>query len=111
MTRPRALRTSPSCAGAGECFIIALDAEEANKRAQIYTWTAAHRTYVMQISDEGPVQLFDEGKSRMSSLSRRACYKCGNVGHYAEVCSSSERLCYNCKQPGEHRVFVRLKPC
>ncbi|KHN95233.1 zinc knuckle domain containing protein [Metarhizium album ARSEF 1941] len=32
----------------------------------------------------------------MSSLSRRACYKCGNVGHYAEVCSSSERLCYNC---------------
>ncbi|RWA07353.1 hypothetical protein EKO27_g7752 [Xylaria grammica] len=36
----------------------------------------------------------------MSSLSRRACYKCGNVGHYAEVCSSAERLCYNCKQPG-----------
>lgn len=36
----------------------------------------------------------------MSSLSRRACFKCGNVGHYAEVCSSSERLCYNCKQPG-----------
>ena len=36
----------------------------------------------------------------MSSLSRRACYKCGNMGHYAEVCTSSERLCYNCKQPG-----------
>ncbi|KUI56632.1 Zinc finger protein GIS2 [Cytospora mali] len=36
----------------------------------------------------------------MSSLARRACYKCGNVGHYAEVCSSAERLCYNCKQPG-----------
>lgn len=36
----------------------------------------------------------------MSSLSRRACYKCGNVGHYAEVCTSTERLCYNCKQPG-----------
>ncbi len=34
----------------------------------------------------------------MSSLSRRACYKCGNVGHYAEVCSSAERLCYNCKR-------------
>ncbi|KAJ5180820.1 Zinc knuckle protein, partial [Penicillium capsulatum] len=33
-------------------------------------------------------------------LSRRACYKCGNLGHYAEVCSSTERLCYNCKQPG-----------
>ena len=36
----------------------------------------------------------------MSSVARRACYKCGNVGHYAEVCTSSERLCYNCKQPG-----------
>ncbi|KAK9452285.1 zinc knuckle protein [Limtongia smithiae] len=36
----------------------------------------------------------------MSSLSKRACYKCGNIGHFAEVCSSPERLCYNCKQPG-----------
>ena len=43
-------------------------------------------------------------QNRMSSLSRRACYKCGNVGHYAEVCSSSERLCYNCKQPGKSLV-------
>lgn len=34
------------------------------------------------------------------SLSRRACYKCGNIGHFAEACISSERLCYNCKQPG-----------
>lgn len=38
--------------------------------------------------------------ANMSSIARRACYKCGNVGHYAEVCTSSERLCYNCKQPG-----------
>lgn len=45
----------------------------------------------------------------MSSLSRRACYKCGNVGHYAEVCSSSERLCYNCKQPGESDVQNAVK--
>lgn len=42
----------------------------------------------------------------MSSLSRRACYKCGNVGHYAEVCSSAERLCYNCKQPGEKHLLL-----
>lgn len=46
---------------------------------------------------------------KMSSLSRRACYKCGNVGHYAEVCSSSERLCYNCKQPGESRLQLMPK--
>ncbi|KAK9475531.1 putative zinc knuckle, partial [Dipodascopsis tothii] len=26
--------------------------------------------------------------------------RCGNIGHFAEVCSSPERLCYNCKQPG-----------
>ena len=51
------------------------------------------------MADADPVQSVAEG-SRMSSLSRRACYKCGNVGHYAEVCSSSERLCYNFKQPG-----------
>ena len=44
-------------------------------------------------------------RNRMSSLSRRACYKCGNVGHYAEVCSSSERLCYNCKQPGMNMMY------
>ncbi|KAI9885124.1 MAG: Meiotic recombination protein dmc1 [Watsoniomyces obsoletus] len=36
-----------------------------------------------------------------SSLARRACYKCGTVGHFAEVCTSTERLCYNCKQPAK----------
>jgi hypothetical protein len=48
------------------------------------------------------------GPSNMSSLSRRACFKCGNIGHYAEVCSSSERLCYNCphcpNQPAAHML-------
>ena len=52
------------------------------------------------MADADPVQSVEGGGGKMSSLSRRACYKCGNVGHYAEVCSSSERLCYNCKQPG-----------
>lgn len=42
----------------------------------------------------------DGTSATMIPQSRRACYKCGNVGHYAEVCSSNERLCYNCKQPG-----------
>ncbi|KAK0615212.1 hypothetical protein B0T17DRAFT_380812 [Bombardia bombarda] len=37
--------------------------------------------------------------ANMSSLSRRACYKCGELGHHAEACSSPHRLCYNCKQP------------
>ena len=61
--------------------------------------------------------LMQQWVSGMSSIQRRACYKCGNVGHYAgqfkkhskvvkdphshclEVCSSSERLCYNCESP------------
>ena len=68
-------------------------------RPETDTFTAGNRTYTIAVTDEGVPQL-KEGESRMSSLSRRACYKCGNVGHYAEVCSSSERLCYNCKQPG-----------
>jgi cellular nucleic acid-binding protein len=45
------------------------------------------------------------GTSNMSSLSRRACFKCGNIGHYAEVCSSSERLCYNCPYTPQHRYL------
>jgi cellular nucleic acid-binding protein len=44
----------------------------------------------------------------MSNLSRRACYKCGNVGHYAEVCSSAERLCYNCKYLDIGSVLAEL---
>ncbi len=32
----------------------------------------------------------------MSSVSRRACYKCGELGHHAEACASPQRLCYNC---------------
>ncbi|KAF7313310.1 hypothetical protein HMN09_00486400 [Mycena chlorophos] len=31
---------------------------------------------------------------------KSSCYKCGNLGHIAENCSSAERLCYNCRQPG-----------
>lgn len=33
-------------------------------------------------------------------FSRKGCFKCGNLGHIAESCSSEQRLCYNCRQPG-----------
>lgn len=56
-----------------------------------YVWVVANRSLGRAVSP------LDFDHVDMASLSRRACYKCGNVGHYAEVCSSSERLCYNCK--------------
>jgi hypothetical protein len=45
-------------------------------------FTAGNRTYSIAFTDDGVAQL-REGENRMSSLGRRACYKCGNVGHYA----------------------------
>ncbi|KAJ4478028.1 hypothetical protein J3R30DRAFT_3670168 [Lentinula aciculospora] len=33
-------------------------------------------------------------------FSKKGCFKCGNLGHIAENCSSEQRLCYNCRQPG-----------
>ncbi|TFK55663.1 hypothetical protein OE88DRAFT_646214 [Heliocybe sulcata] len=33
-------------------------------------------------------------------FSRKGCFKCGNIGHIAENCTSEQRLCYNCRQPG-----------
>lgn len=33
-------------------------------------------------------------------FSRKGCFKCGNLGHIAENCTSEQRLCYNCRQPG-----------
>ncbi|KAL2071231.1 hypothetical protein VTL71DRAFT_12466 [Oculimacula yallundae] len=67
-------------------------------RKIIREWTTEDGAFVTCCADDGTKQT--HCLIAMSSLSRRACYKCGNVGHYAEVCSSAERLCYNCKQPG-----------
>jgi cellular nucleic acid-binding protein len=58
-------------------------------------WTTEDGAFVTCCADDGKQQT--HRLVAMSSLSRRACYKCGNVGHYAEVCSSAERLCYNCE--------------
>ena len=63
----------------------------------IKEWTTDDGAFVTCCADDGSKQT--HRLVAMSSLSRRACYKCGNVGHYAEVCSSAERLCYNCKFP------------
>ncbi|KAK0102366.1 hypothetical protein ONS95_005988 [Cadophora gregata] len=67
-------------------------------RKIVREWTTEDGAFVTCCADDGTQQT--HCLVAMSSLSRRACYKCGNVGHYAEVCSSAERLCYNCKQPG-----------
>lgn len=45
-------------------------------------WTWGNCVYPMHLSDPGVLQFYEQ-ESRMSSLGRRACYKCGNVGHYA----------------------------
>jgi hypothetical protein len=56
-----------------------------------YTFTAGNRTYFISTSNSGVPQL-QEGENRMSSLSRRACYKCGNVGHYAGMMDLWSRI-------------------
>ena len=66
-------------------------------RKIIREWTTEDGAFVTCCADDGTQQT--HCLVAMSSLSRRACYKCGNVGHYAEVCSSAERLCYNCELP------------
>ena len=45
-------------------------------------WQFGNRIYNIKESDTG-VPVLQESPADMSSLSRRACYKCGNVGHYA----------------------------
>ncbi|TAQ84184.1 hypothetical protein B7494_g7486 [Chlorociboria aeruginascens] len=67
-------------------------------RKIVREWTTIDGAFVTCCADDGTEQT--HRLLAMSSLSRRACYKCGNVGHYAEVCASAERLCYNCKEPG-----------
>jgi cellular nucleic acid-binding protein len=64
-------------------------------RKIVREWATEDGAYVTCCADDGTEQT--HLLVAMSSLSRRACYKCGNVGHYAEVCASAERLCYNCK--------------
>ena len=86
-----------------------LDSEPADEMPHrckkiIKEWAMNDSAFVTCRAEDGKLtthKLVATHQVDMSSLSRRACYKCGNVGHYAEVCSSAERLCYNCKQPGQ----------
>lgn len=39
-------------------------------------------------------------KMSISSVFKKTCYKCGNLGHHADNCEHKQKLCYNCKQPG-----------
>lgn len=48
----------------------------------MFTWTSGHRTYQIQVPDSGKARVH-EHDDRMAAPTRRACYKCGNVGHYA----------------------------
>ncbi|KAG4306168.1 hypothetical protein PORY_000156 [Pneumocystis oryctolagi] len=41
---------------------------------------------------------------------RRACYKCGDLGHFADSCTKTDRLCYNCKQPGHESNACPFPP-
>ena len=45
-------------------------------------WSTNGRTFNISLSDRGHVELHQDYFA-MSSLARRACYKCGTVGHFA----------------------------
>jgi hypothetical protein len=85
-----------------------LDSEQADEpphrcKKIVREWITEDGAFVTCRADDGTQQTHK--LVAMSSLSRRACYKCGNVGHYAEVCSSAERLCYNCEYSSSEVVM------
>ena len=64
------------------------------------------------------LQIYPEESYNMSSLSRRACFKCGNVGHYAGeptsllVCRRGRnRMCCRKTAPSALPASRRHEPC
>ena len=69
------------------------------------TWLFGNRVFSIKDSDKGVPGL--EGLPLdMSSLSRRACYKCGNVGHYAGRCQLNHQ---NCGAANNTQRYARLR--
>ena len=62
----------------------------------ITPWQFGNRRYNIKVSDNG-IPGLQGSPVDMSSLSRRACYKCGNVGHYAGQSRAGYRRLSQCK--------------
>jgi len=62
-------------------------------RGATFSCGAGACRFVMQNANIGATGIYWQ-RSNMSTLTRRACYKCGNVGHYAgEWYSLAHRTC------------------
>jgi hypothetical protein len=76
------------------CLIASEQPPRSNARSNVGLSVSSHtlhpfsllslpKLYLGGFSTHTPLQIYAEESHIMSSLSRRACFKCGNVGHYA----------------------------
>ncbi|XP_057432484.1 uncharacterized protein LOC130725255 [Lotus japonicus] len=47
-----------------------------------------------------PNETTHEGQGSQAQGKDVTCFKCGKVGHYANVCKEDPRVCFNCYKPG-----------